>query len=313
MKLHAKEILKTKTVGVVCHDAGGAEMVSEWLLQESIPFCACLAGPAEDIFQKKFTQYNKTNFDELFSQSDWILCGSSWQSDIEKKAVKRSHDLGFFVAVCLDHWVNYEDRFLSDRTLTLPSEIWVSDEYAFKLVTNLFPNTPIKVIDNPYLRRIKTELDTARESEFSSDIDILYVCEPIKEHSKIKYGDENFLGYTEETALHFFFDNIHLISSGYTRVVIRPHPSEPANKYDWAKSKNSASLDICIGGDQPLLSEIMRSKIVVGCESMAMVVALTAGRKVYSSIPNKGRDCVLPHEGILMMKDISLENGQKNA
>ena len=37
---------------------------------------------------------------------------------------------------------------------------------------------------------------------------------------------------------------------------------------------------------------------------MAMVVALEAGRNVYSSIPNGGRDCVLPHEGIIRMAAI---------
>ena len=48
----------------------------------------------------------------------------------------------------------------------------------------------------------------------------------------------------------------------------------------------------------------MRSKIVVGCESMAMVVALMAGKSVYSSIPSGGRNCTLPHEGIIKMKDL---------
>ena len=299
MKFSVMEIHKTETVGIVCHDAGGAEVVSEWLLQSGLPFCACLAGPAVNIFQRKFEEYNNTTLEILLSECDWILCGSSWQSDLEKIAVKRSLGLGLFVAVCLDHWVNYEDRFITDDLLTFPSEIWVADRYALKLATELFPATPIRLIDNPYLQKIRSDLDAFQHDDITIDIDILYVCEPIREHAKIKYGDENFLGYTEESALKFFFENVHLLSSQSTNIMIRPHPSDPVNKYDWVSRYSSARLEVKFGGDQSLISEILRSKIVVGCESMAMVVALVAGRNVYSSIPNEGRDCVLPHEGIM--------------
>ena len=299
MKFSVMEIHKTETVGIVCHDAGGAEVVSEWLLQLGLPFSACLAGPAVNIFQRKFEEYNNTTLEILLSECDWILCGSSWQSDLEKIAVKRSLGLGLFVAVCLDHWVNYEDRFITDDLLTFPSEIWVADRYALKLATELFPATPIRLIDNPYLQKIRSDLDAFQHDDITIDIDILYVCEPIREHAKIKYGDENYLGYTEESALKFFFENVHLLSSQSTNIMIRPHPSDPVNKYDWVSRYSSARLEVKFGGDQSLISEILRSKIVVGCESMAMVVALVAGRNVYSSIPNEGRDCVLPHEGIM--------------
>lgn len=304
MKFSVREIHKTETVGIVCHDAGGAEVVSEWLLQSRLPFYACLAGPAVKIFQNKFADCKNKNFEELLSQSDWVLCGSSWQSDLEKKAVKRSLELGLFVAVCLDHWVNYEDRFILDDTLTLPSEIWVGDRDALKLVNELFPQTTVRLIDNPYLQKISSEVDAYANSKITVDIDILYVCEPIREHAKIKYGNENFLGYTEESALEFFFENVHLLSSGHTTIMIRPHPSDPRDKYDWTKNYNTDALVVSVGGEQTLILEIMRSKVVVGCESMAMVVALMAGRNVYSSIPIGGRDCVLPHEGINQMKDI---------
>ena len=119
MKFSVREIHKTETVGIVCHDAGGAEVLSEWLLQSGLPFYASLAGPAVNIFQRKFEEYNNTTLEILLSQCDWILCGSSWQSDLEKVAVKRSLALGIFVAVCLDHWVNYEDRFINNNLLTL--------------------------------------------------------------------------------------------------------------------------------------------------------------------------------------------------
>lgn len=309
MKSSAKEIHKTHVIGVVCHDAGGAEVVSEWLLQEELTFYACLAGPAVKIFQNKFPEYSNINLEELLKQCDWILCGSSWQSGLEKSAVKRSLELGIFVAVYLDHWANYEDRFITDDVITLPSEIWVGDKDALKSVIELFPNAPVRLIANPYVQKVSLEIEAFQKTNRGIDIDILYVCEPIREHAKIKYGDEIFLGYTEESALEFFFENVHLLSSGHTTIMIRPHPSDSSDKYDWAKTYNNDELAVSIGGQETLVSEIMRSKIVVGCESMAMAVALMAGRNVYSSIPPGGRDCILPHEGISQMKDIYAKGG----
>lgn len=299
-----KEIRNTDVIGVVCHDAGGAELVSDWLLEQGSTFHACLAGPAVKIFRNKFNECQNKNLEDVFYQSDWVLCGSSWQSDLEKRAVKRAHELGLFVVVCLDHWANYEDRFTAEEVLILPSEIWVGDKDAFKLAVEKFPTTSIRQINNPYLQRVRNEIEAIQKNSYKIDIDVLYVCEPVREHARIKYGDEHFLGYTEESALQFFFQNLHRLSSGRTTVMIRPHPSDPCDKYDWAKAYNTALRVVSVGGNDSLISEVMRSKIVVGCESMAMVVAIMAGKEVYSSIPSGGRDCVLPHQEIKKLKDI---------
>lgn len=310
MTLSGKEIHKKDIVGVVCHDAGGAEVVSDWLLQSGVGFHCCLAGPAKDIFRRKFNVINNMTLDLVVNRSDWVLCGSSWQSDLEKQAVKYSIKLRKHVVVCLDHWVNYEDRFIADSTLTLPNELWVCDDYAYEIAARLFPSIAIKIIDNPYFQKIKLDLAAAFRDENDTDVDILYVCEPIREHAKIKYGDEYFLGYTEESALNFFFENIGLLPFNVNRVIVRPHPSDPSGKYDWVLNYKTDLLDISIGGANPLTSEIVRSKYIVGCESMAMVVGILAGKIVYCSIPNEGRPCELPHKEILTLASIV---GKKDA
>ena len=304
MTLSGREIHKKDIVGVVCHDAGGAEVVSEWLFQSGLDFYCCLAGPALDIFRRKFKVINNTTLDLLVNQSDWLLCGSSWQSDLEKQAIKYSIKSQKYAVVCLDHWVNYEDRFIADGTLTLPNELWVCDNYAYEIATELFPGVAIKIIDNPYFQKIKLDLAAVYSDENDADVDILYVCEPIKEHAMIKYGDENFLGYTEESALRFFFANIGILPFNINRVIVRPHPSDPSGKYDWVLDYKTDLLDITIGGGSSLISEIVRSKCIVGCESMAMVVGILAGKIIYCSIPNEGRPCVLPHQEILTLASI---------
>ena len=79
--------------------------------------------------------------------------------------------------------------------------------------------------------------------------------------------------------------------------MIRPHPSEAAGKYDWARSAQGVPV-VVTGGGQTLLQEVVDCDVVVGCESMAMVVGLLAGKRVVSTIPPGGRACVLPYPEI---------------
>ncbi|MNI92623.1 hypothetical protein D3C73_1504410 [compost metagenome] len=62
-----------------------------------------------------------------------------------------------------------------------------------------------------------------------------------------------------------------------------------------------------MGGQRTLVEEIVDCDLAVGCESMAMVVALMAGKKVITCIPPGGRACVLPHDGIISLQHL-IEN-----
>jgi hypothetical protein len=46
------------------------------------------------------------------------------------------------------------------------------------------------------------------------------------------------------------------------------------------------------------MTQILEADVVVGCESMAMIVGLLANKRVISSIPLGGRLCQLPHAQI---------------
>jgi hypothetical protein len=84
--------------------------------------------------------------------------------------------------------------------------------------------------------------------------------------------------------------------------VIRPHPSESPDKYDWVTRQ--FDLPIVRGGAKTLHEEIVESDVVVGCETMAMVVGLLAQRRVLSSIPPGGRPCTLPHPEIESLQSL---------
>ena len=131
---------------------------------------------------------------------------------------------------------------------------------------------------------------------------ILYVCEPIRKHAQLQHGDETYWGYTEETALRYFLSNIHSLRLVLEKIIIRPHPSESANKYHWRL--NEFRLPIEFSNGKSLVEDVSASDIIVGCESMALVVGLLAEKRVISSIPPGGRGSSLPHRDIEIFQNI---------
>ena len=172
------------------------------------------------------------------------------------------------------------------------------------MVKEIFPNLPVTLVDNPYVQDIQQELAAIQTHRLPNpdSVSILYVCEPVSEHALIRYGDAHFWGYVEEEALRYFLSNASALGQPIERILIRPHPSERPEKYSWARRE--FDLPIEIGGGRPLIEEIADNDLVVGCESMAMVIALLAGKKVVSCIPCGGRSCVLPHTDIVSLQDV---------
>jgi hypothetical protein len=233
--------------------------------------------------------------EEGIAACDEILCGSGWQSDLEWEAIGIANNLNKRSVVFLDHWVNYQERFVRNSTVHLPSEIWVGDNIAFDQARKCFPRVPLRLVPNPYFLDVETELAEYKKHQTNSRR-MLYVCEPIREHAFRQHQDEQYFGYTEETALRFFLENVKNIDSGFDSIVIRKHPAESENKYHWVL--DAFDMPIVFRHDDSLVREIVLSDIIVGCESMAMVVGLLAGKRVVSSIPPGGRLCVLPHANI---------------
>lgn len=289
---------------VVCHDAGGAELVSSYVRQHNIDSLFILEGPAVKVFERKLGSIKISSLKDAVYQSASVLCGTSWQSDIEFNAIKLARELEKSSVAFLDHWVNYQDRFIRFGETVLPDKIWVGDTIAESIAIRAFPNTSVVLIDNPYLQDMKNELHNYQIGRLSLDesISVIYICEPISTHAKLRYGDARYWGYVEEDALRFFLSNISIFGKSINQILIRPHPSEPIGKYNWLKKE--FKLPIQLGGSHSLVEEIANSDLVAGCESMAMVVGLLAGKKVVSCIPPGGKSCGLPHIEIVHLQNI---------
>lgn len=291
---------------IVSHDAGGAEILSSLIKRKQIlKYKLFLDGPAKMIFSKKLKQVEtEDSLDSLVFESDLLLTGTSWQSDLEKIAILRAKSKGIRTVSFLDHWVNYKERFIYRDEIVLPDEIWVGDEFAYSIAKKEFPDSNIFIKENPYVMDIKEEIVLMGDCSEKQINTILYICEPVREHAKQQFGDERYWGYTEEDALEFFFDHSHLFHP-MEKIILRPHPSERLDKYN-AFLQKYPHLNIQVGGKDSLIQEISKCNIIVGCESMAMVVGILANRRVISTIPKSGRKCTLPHPQIEHLQNLIL-------
>ena len=284
---------KTTRICVVSHDAGGAEVVSSYVKRNRLDCIYCLAGPAVDIFTRKLGPIVLNKLEKCLAECDWLLCSLGW-SDHEWQALAEAKKMGKRVVIFLDHWTGYKARFIRNEIMVLPDEVWVGDASAEKIAKEIFSNLPIKLVLNPYYLDIKDEIDllTRRVSAESAGKKILYVCEPTASESDKSKSS----GYTDHDALRYFLKCISAREELIDTICLRPHPSEPKNKYDWVLKNNFTN--ITVGGERSLLQEIVDSDWIVGRSSMALVVGLIAKKTVFSCIPPGGVSCSLPFSEI---------------
>ena len=288
-------------VTVVAHDAGGAAILASYVKQERIDALFVLAGPAEKVFRQRFnTDIQTIPLSEALAASDWVLTGSGWQSDFEWQAIRHGRAAGQHVVTYLDHWVNYAERFLRNGITCYPDEIWVGDKYAAQIVRNNLPGLNMRQVDNPYFSYFLNEvkrLDEALSIQSQHKKNILFVSENI-DRVTLQQND----------AIRYFMNNLDRIGVEVGQILIRPHPSELANKYLWVAKEFNRHIIISDGAS--LQEEVSISDVVVGCSSMAMVLALFANRRVISCIPENKVPYTLPfaqieHLSSIIKKDIN--------
>jgi hypothetical protein len=291
-------------VCIVSHDAGGAENVAAYLAaQNEMETLFVLAGPAIKVFERRMGDIKIADLEEAIAACDWCLCGTGWQSDLEWKAIASAHKAGKRTIAFLDHWVNYRERFTRNGQEVLPDEIWVADEYAKKMAEQIFPDLIIKQQQDWRLEMLNSEIKSLEiEQPAHGFTHILYVLEPIREAWGLLEKPGEFM------ALDYFIehkDRLDLCADLLIR--IRPHPSDPAEKYDqWIDCHGDSNISITVDSCSSLAESIAWSDIVVGCQTYAMVIALAAGKQVVSSIPDWAPPCVLPQPEIIRLADLAV-------
>ena len=115
-----------------------------------------------------------------------------------------------------------------------------------------------------------------------------------------KHGDPRYWGYTEFEALDAYLTYLNN-TSNKVAVIVRPHPAEPSSKYTAVIQKHQNALSIAESSGRTLAEDCAWADWVVGCDTLAMVIAVHAGRRVFSCIPKGGRQLSLPYPEIIQL------------
>ena len=167
---------------IVSHDAGGAEILSSFVRQTTPRCLFSLEGPALNIFRRKLSICETLSLETALEQAEWLLCGTSWQSDLEWRAIAIARKQGKRSVAFLDHWVNYRERFIRNGIEHLPDELWVGDAEAEAIAIRLFPRVTVRYVENPYFSDLRKELPQLRRAEKSNaqSLNVLYVCQILR-------------------------------------------------------------------------------------------------------------------------------------
>ena len=285
-------------VGIIAHDAGGAEILASYILQEGLNCLFVLAGPAEEIFRIKLGAVEVVDLETAIQGADWLLTGTGWQTDWEWRAICEAQSAGKHIVAFLDHWTNYKGRFVRGGVKCLPNEIWVGDQHAYALARHTFPEISIRLVENPYFKefsRLFEDVGVSQGLTLKNKCNVLYVCENHNE------------GQFSQHPIRFLMSSHKTLGIDIARLVIRPHPSETANKYSWACKE--FDCDVSVSNGRTLFDDIVESDVVAGCSSMAMVLGLIARRRVISCIPNNEIRLTLPFKEIEVLSDILRRGG----
>ncbi len=290
---------KTLPIAVFIHDAGGAFYIAKLInsLTNTLNIDFFTSGPAQEIIKRELRaeRYKplkfKTleQFDNLYYKL--ILTGSGWASDQELNGIQIARENNINSITLVDHWVNYRRRFLRGNSLFLPDEIWVVDEFAYNIAIEEFGKN--EVLINRVRDPIKFEIAKLKK-EIEEEDRILYITEPISSFGKMVKSNQE-IKISEKDALNKFISFMSKLNS-HTQVAVRVHPSEDIKQY--RKMFNEFNVRIDFTQEPNPLVDVIRSRYVVGLESVMLVWALMANKRTFTLLPINGRVCGLPHLGI---------------
>lgn len=283
--------MQPKLFGVICKDAGAANQVAHYILNNSGRYIFALQEPALSIFSSIVGPIKNLDLEEVTHRADEIISGSGWSSDFELEGIQRALRNGKKTATHLDHWNNYLERFTRQSKVTLPDEFWVSDEHSMKIATNLFKDSKIVKKNDYYLqhqvREIKGFKSENLKSEHRKTTNVLFLSEPLIYYAKsgeVQLSDEG-------SALKIEF--ISLIENAgieFLEIRVRPHPSEVRAKRGLSGPDVSGTGSL----NKPLSSDLAWADVVVGIDSYALFVSDNAGIPTVSISCWAGIDIAIP-------------------
>jgi len=287
------------TIAVVSHDAGSSEILCA-LIREYFDLArwhifAIAQSPMGRLCERYNLPFSAIGDPEqqlCALQPDVLLFGTGWQERIERPYVTFCTEHGIPTVAFLDHWSNYRERFgfpdvgweknLGDFTA-------VSDSKALFLAESFNLPNPVG-FKNFYLR---DTIAQARQKEAHPNNNLLFLSEPTDAVALRTYGDENYWGFTQYSALEEILKNFEQF--GCAGLTIRLHPSDKGSGYKKIlKAYPHIRVQINDAVVCELTDQLLSAKMIIGFDTMALYIAALLGRPVLSYLPSKNREFLLP-------------------
>jgi hypothetical protein len=279
---------------LVSHNAGGAAVLAAWAAQQSghYYFDCLLSGPAVTIFCQRLchAQFIAQHAVQLRQYDCIITSTSSDETGWETRWIARARQQGVKSISVLDHWTNYLSRFLLRNEYVFPDELWVCDAYALAMAQcyqqelNTYPHAV--QIPNYYLQDSVAYIHARRRAD-AVEGNILFVSEP-----------SNNALYSAQEAFEAFLAYLASLDINNKNVRLRLHPREQLDDYAAVCERWRVQISIELSPNSRLEDDLCWAYWVVGCQTMAMVVAEAAGIKVASCLPASVEKSALPHKEI---------------
>lgn len=289
-----KELQECRNLIFCSHDAGGAELLSSFIVANKLTGKFLLSGPAIKIFQSKNLPIKENQISSLKVETS-ILFSSTGTTDFEYSNMSFARQLDAKVFVILDHWVNYTERFQRKGKEVSPDLILVADEYAFDLAKRKFPINKIVLTNNYFLEDIKRDFLSLDVKTI--EYDYVFMCESQSKDSTIESAWESYNMH----GMGYFFDHLISLGENNSRILVRPHPSDTDKDYMSITPKSFSS--VTISSKQNLLEVLRISNVVVGCNSMALVIADAVGKTVFTAVKDLNK-CYLPIKSIRLLSEM---------
>lgn len=287
------------TIAVISHDAGSSEilcaLIREYFDLYSWHIFAIAQSPMGRLCERYNLPFSAIGDPEQQLRAigpDLLLFGTGWQEKIERPYVRFCKEHAISTVAFLDHWSNYRERFgfpdvgweenLGDFTA-------VSDQKALLLAESF--NLPHPVgFKNFYLR---DTIARASQKEPHPNNNLLFLSEPTDAVALRTYGDKNYWGFTQYSALEEILK--HFDSFRCAGLTIRLHPSDKGSGYKKIlKAYPHIRVQINDAAVCELTDQLLSAKMIIGFDTMALYVAALLGSPVLSYLPSKNREFLLP-------------------
>jgi len=274
-----------KKILVVCHDAGGANQIINYLIEKKIEYSYYTEGPATDIFFEQKARIKKFKKSTI-KKFDLIITGSGFNSDLEYKAIKYAKENKKLCITFLDHWTNYKVRFIRNGKTYLPNQLFTFDSYSFFLAKKIFKKKLlIKKIKNYYLlnlnKRAKLFKNKSRAILYSSS-----------NYNAVYKKEKDF------KILNLFLkkiENINKFKKLPVHIIL--HPSEKLNKYAKYKQLNCVREFKVLPRDK-LINFIKKYKYIVSTNGMSLCAGKVCKVFTINNILNTGIKSSIPKKYI---------------